>query len=115
MIEKARAKDAERAKMAACKSANALISKLGAVVAHLRSTVDQPEMMMVAEVIRNPLAASVSKFESLVESARATVASAGEVPLPPGADLKALSAEIAAAKKCQALAGTMLATLARAG
>jgi hypothetical protein len=91
----------------------AVLTKLTSTVESLQQLVGLPEAMLVADVIRGPVANSLSDFLDICGTARKTIKMGGRnaESLP---DVKHLAAEIASSKKASALMQTVLATMAKA-
>ncbi len=91
----------------------AILNKLSSTVESLEQLLDKPESTLVADVIRGPVADSLSRFQIICGAARKTIKEGGRSSenLP---DVKELAAEVASSKKASALMHTVLATMAKA-
>jgi hypothetical protein len=112
-LERAQEKEAAKLLTANTKKAEAVLSKLGAILISLEAILEKEQMSMVAPLIRDPLFAHQAAFRSLKTKAESVILLGGEGELEID-DLKDLVKQIAEAKKSIALATQMLATLARA-
>jgi hypothetical protein len=112
-LERAQSKEAGKLLTANTKKAEAVLSKVGAIIISLAAILEKEQMSMVAPLIRDPLSRHLAAFQLLKTTAESVILLGGEGELEIG-DLKDLIKQIAEAKKAIALATQMLATLARA-